>query len=152
MTDLFSAIPKKQKPPKQGYIFTDGGSRGNPGVSGAGAVIYNADKQIIGQYGWYTGHNTNNFAEYTGMIEGLRQAENIGITDLTVFLDSKLAIEQMNGNWKVKHPNIKPLFEKAKAIAERFQQIKFVHVPREKNKVADQLANRAMDRQANFEL
>ncbi|PID70269.1 hypothetical protein CSB37_02690 [bacterium DOLZORAL124_38_8] len=150
--NLFANIDDrfKEKPKKTGFLCADGGSRGNPGVSGAGAVIYNQDKEILWQGGKYTGINTNNFAEYHGLILGLQQAQKLEITHLQVFLDSKLAIEQMNGNWKVKHPQIKILFQQAKELAQNFLEISFTHIPRAKNKKADELANRAMDRQQDF--
>ncbi len=147
MTNLFSSIDPKNFPETRiGYIFADGGSRGNPGKAGAGAVLYDENKQEIDHRIIPCGIQTNNFAEYTGLIEGMKMALENGITDLEVRLDSKLAVEQMSGKWKVKNANIKPLFEKATAIAEDFQKITFIHVPREKNKRADHLSNLAMDR------
>jgi ribonuclease HI len=80
------------------------------------------------------------------MIEGMKLALEHGIRNLEVRLDSKLAVEQMSGRWKVKNVNIKPLFEQAKNIESEFQKVNYRHIPREKNKVADMLANKAMDR------
>ncbi len=134
------------KPVKQATLYADGGSRGNPGPAGAGCVLFDKQGKEFACERIWCGHQTNNFAEYTGMIEGMELALKNDVTDLLVRLDSKLAVEQMSGNWKVKNANIKPLFEKAYNLREQFQKIEFEHVPREKNQRADQLANEAMDR------
>ncbi len=134
------------KPTKKGFMMSDGGSRGNPGIAGAGAVLYGEDKKELDRDGVFCGVQTNNFAEYEGMICGLNVALRNDITDLEVFMDSKLIVEQMNGNWKVKNANIKPLFERAKNIAEGFEKISYSHIRREKNTVADAIANEVMDR------
>ena len=134
------------KPTKKGLMMSDGGSRGNPGIAGAGAVLYDMKKKEIGRSGIFCGVQTNNYAEYEGMICGLNLALKNDITDLEVYMDSKLIVEQMSGNWKVKNANIKPLFEKAKNIAEQFATVSYHHVRREKNTVADSIANEVMDR------
>lgn len=130
---------------KKAIIYADGGSRGNPGIAGAGCALFDTQGKEIACDRIPCGHQTNNFAEYTGMIRGMELALENNVTDLLVRLDSKLAIEQMSGHWKVKNANIKPLFEKAYNLKEKFNTITFEHVPREKNKRADQLANEAMD-------
>lgn len=149
MNNLFTDIDKSftDKKEKNALLMCDGGSRGNPGIAGAGFVILDEKKKEISHGGGYCGIQTNNFAEYTSLILGLEQALKLEITHLKVFMDSKLAIEQMKGNWKVKHINIKPLNEKANILADQFQEIKFQHIPREKNKLADEVANYYMDRQ-----
>ncbi len=146
--NLFSEIDKDFaiKATKKGFMMSDGGSRGNPGIAGAGAVLYGEDKTEIDRDGVFCGIQTNNFAEYEGMICGLNVALKNNITDLEVYMDSKLIVEQMNGNWKVKNANIKPLFERAKNIVEQFNKISYHHVRREKNTVADSIANEVMDR------
>jgi len=148
MNNLFSDIPESeffQKEEKKGFLFGDGGSRGNPGVAGCGGVIYDENKKILKTFKKFLGHQTNNFSEYTSLILGLKEAEILNITHLKVFMDSKLAIEQMNGNWKVKHPQIKILWQEAKTLSENFKEISFTHVRREKNTLADKMANEAMD-------
>lgn len=146
MNNLFSNIKSKDKiPRKKGFIFTDGGSRGNPGIAGCGAVLYDENKKELATDKKFCGTQTNNFAEYQGLILGLELALENKATDLIVFMDSKLIVEQMNGNFKVKNFGLKPLFEQAKNLSENFAKISFHHVPREKNKMADQLANQAMD-------
>lgn len=126
-------------------MYCDGGSRGNPGTAGGGAVLYDEKKKELGRKGVFCGRATNNVAEYSSLICGMELALENGITDLKVYMDSKLAIEQMKGNWKVKNVGLKPLFEKAKTLSEQFQKISFMHIPREKNSVADQIANKVMD-------
>ncbi len=144
MNDLFSDL-NSDKPVKSATLFCDGGSRGNPGPAGCGGALFDANKKEIGAYYEFLGHQTNNFAEYTGLILGLKKALELDITHLKVCMDSKLAIEQMGGNWKVKHPDIKKLWEQAKLLCEDFIEVTYAHVPREKNKRADALANKAMD-------
>ena len=130
---------------KHATLFCDGGSRGNPGIAGAGAVIFDKDKKEIARRGTFCGRTTNNVAEYTGLIIGMELALEKDITHLEAKLDSKLVVEQMCGRWKVKHPGIRPLFEKAKALAENFTKVSFQHIPRAKNFVADAIANKAMN-------
>ncbi len=148
MNDLFSTIPRKTQSSaiKKATLYADGGSRGNPGIAGAGCVLFDTQGKEFAYDRIWCGHQTNNFAEYTGMIRGMELALENKVTDLLVRLDSKLAVEQMSGNWKVKNINIKPLFKKASLLREKFNNIVFEHIPREKNKRADQLANEAMDR------
>ncbi|MBX9765286.1 ribonuclease HI family protein [Patescibacteria group bacterium] len=133
-------------------IFTDGGSRGNPGPAGAGAVIYKGEKEI-GHVSKYLGIQTNNFAEYEALILALETTHKllgspVG-ADVTVKMDSELIVRQMKGEYKVKNPALKEKHERVRLlIMEAFPKIKFQHVPREQNKVADQYANDAMDRSA----
>lgn len=134
-------------------IFTDGGSRGNPGPAGSGAVIYQ-DNAEIGHVSKYLGIQTNNFAEYEALILALEATHKLlgsPVSEpVTVKMDSELIVKQMKGEYKVKHPELKKKHEKVRLlIMEAFPKIKFVHVPREENKVADQYANDAMDRGEN---
>ena len=131
---------------KKGLLYCDGGSRGNPGPSAAGWVLYDDAGKTIEKGGLYTGEQTNNFAEYTSLLEGMKLALKHDVTELWVRMDSKLAVEQMQGNWKVKHVNLKPLFEKSKAVEEEFEKVHFSHVRREKNTVADAMVNEVLDR------
>lgn len=126
-------------------IEADGGSRGNPGPSAYGAVLKNADTgEVIAEDGTTIGETTNNVAEYSGLIAGLRMAEEFAPgADIEVRMDSKLVVEQMSGNWKVKHPSMRPLAVEANRLAP-FGTV-YVWVPREKNKHADRLANEALD-------
>lgn len=147
MNDLFTQIKTTgARQAKKGILYCDGGSRGNPGKSAGGAVLYDEKKKEIGRQGTYYGIQTNNFAEYSGLIDGMNLALKKDITELSVYLDSNLIVEQMNGNWKVKNANIKPLFEKAKYLEEQFQFVKFQHVFRHKNKIADSIVNEVLDK------
>jgi ribonuclease HI len=125
-------------------IYADGGSRGNPGPAGAGAVIVCGD-EVLASVSEYLGHATNNVAEYTGLVRGLEKAKALGINRVEVLMDSELVVKQMNGQYKVKHPGLIPLFEKARQLASSFGEFKIRHIRREYNKKADALANRAMD-------
>lgn len=145
--DLFTSVEKtNDKPAKKGILYSDGGSRGNPGRSAGGAVLYDENKKELDRQGTYYGIQTNNYAEYKGLIDGLNLAIKHDITDLDIYLDSNLIVEQMNGNWKIKNMNIKPLWEKAKSLCESFQSVSFTHVLRHKNKVADSIVNQVLDK------
>lgn len=127
-------------------VFIDGGSRGNPGFSGGGYVVLQNGK-ILDKGSEYFGEKTNNQAEYLALRMALRNIyEKFKDADIHCFMDSMLVVEQMNGNFKVKSPNIKQLFEEVRRIADQFKHFSISHVPREQNTMADKLANEAMDR------
>tara|TARA_B100000795_G_scaffold173750_1_gene131072 strand:+ start:8679 stop:9080 length:402 start_codon:yes stop_codon:yes gene_type:complete len=128
-------------------MYFDGASRGNPGPSSFGGVIYDEDKHEMINYKKKIGVETNNFAEYSGLLAGLKVCIQYNIRKINVFGDSKLAVEQVNGNWKVKSENIKPLYEEIISLVtrENFDKITFQHVKRNLNKRADELANLALD-------
>jgi len=145
MNNLLDGVDDENK--KIGFLLCDGGSRGNPGIAGSGFVIFAEDKKELDSGGEFCGSDkTNNYAEYRSLILGLRSAKKLGITHLKVFMGSKLVIEQMSGCWKVKHEGIKVLFAEAKKVAEGFAMLKFQHIPREKNKIADAIANEFVDK------
>ena len=130
-------------------IYTDGGSRNNPGPAGIGAVIYhNAEKKA--EISEFLGKQTNNWAEYEGVVHALAKAKELCLETLSteVRMDSKLVVEQIARNWKIKEPTLKPQAEKVWKLMESFPNIRFVHIPRENNAEADALANAAMDRGA----
>ncbi|CAM9385922.1 unnamed protein product [Scytosiphon promiscuus] len=132
----------------------DGGSRGNPGPSGAGAVLYRVDGsgsrvEVWNGSVWVGQRRTNNEAEYSGLIEGLKAAEKLGIKKLAVEGDSKLVIQQMLGKYKVSSPKMVPLFKQAKVISRAFDQLDMEHIERARNGRADTLANIAMDTKAS---
>lgn len=129
-------------------VYADGGSRGNPGPSAGAAVLFGENGEELGRVGRHLGVTTNNVAEYTGLILGLTIAREKGATHVEVRMDSLLVIEQMRGNYRVKHPNLQPLYARAARIAGEFDSVKWVHVPREKNKEADALVNDYLDRGA----
>lgn len=123
----------------------DGGSRGNPGPAGYGVVITTADGQSAGSLHGSVGIQTNNFAEYSGLIAALRDAHARGETHVKVYADSQLLVRQMQGRYTVKSPNLLPLYEEARRLAAKFTSFAMEHVYREKNREADRLANLAMD-------
>ena len=132
--------------PTLDYVLRfDGCSRGNPGLSGCGAVIYHNNDEIWAGH-FYVGVNTtNNHAEYAGLILGLQKALEMNIDVLTVEGDSMLVIQQMNKIYKCKSPNLFELYEKANELAAKFKIIYFNHIYRNLNKRADQLSNIAVD-------
>ena len=129
--------------------FSDGGARGNPGPAGIGAVLFNEKNEIVEELSRYLGETTNNQAEYRALIMALEKAQALGATELECYLDSELVVKQLNREYKVKNKDLAPLFLKIHNISLGFKKITFTHVPREKNSIADGLANQAMDRMSN---
>jgi ribonuclease H / adenosylcobalamin/alpha-ribazole phosphatase len=131
--------------PRRVIVEADGGSRGNPGPAGFGALVRDADTgEVIADVAQYIGTASNNVAEYSGLVAGLElYQEHAPDAELEVRMDSKLVIEQMSGNWKIKHANLRPLALKAQRLAPPMTQ--WTWVPREQNTDADRLANLAMD-------
>jgi probable phosphoglycerate mutase len=135
-------------------VEADGGSRGNPGPAGYGALVRDADTGVVlAERSESLGVATNNVAEYNGLIAGLRAAAEIAPgaaaeAEVEVRMDSRLVVEQMSGRWKIKHPDMKPLAARATEAARPFARVSYTWVPRERNKDADRLANEAMDRAA----
>ncbi|WP_267244272.1 reverse transcriptase-like protein, partial [Streptomyces sp. PR69] len=127
-------------------VEADGGSRGNPGPAGYGAVVRDAATgETLAERAEYIGVATNNVAEYKGLIAGLTAARELAAdATVRVRMDSKLVVEQMSGRWKIKHPDMKPLAAEAGRIFPA-SQVTYEWIPREKNKHADRLANEAMD-------
>lgn len=131
--------------PETDFIMCfDGCSKGNPGLSGAGAVIYSMNEEIWSGTLFVGEKATNNQAEYTGLIYGLQQAIDMNIKTLTVKGDSQLVINQMNSNYKCNSENLFSLYEKAKELEKQFEKIYFIHILRNLNKRADHLSNEAL--------
>jgi ribonuclease H / adenosylcobalamin/alpha-ribazole phosphatase len=127
-------------------VEADGGSRGNPGPAGYGAVVWSAAHDaVLAERKEAIGTATNNVAEYRGLIAGLEAAADVGATEVAVSMDSKLVIEQMTGRWRVKHPDMIPLQERARALAAAFDRIDYAWIPRDQNSHADRLVNAALD-------
>ena len=129
-------------------IYTDGGARGNPGKAGAGAVIIDGKKTH--ELKKYLGERqTNNWAEYEAVAIALEEAKRLGLTDRTleIRMDSKLVVEQVSGNWKIKEPTLRPQVAKVRALLREFAGHRFVYVPRAQNAEADRLVNEAIDEQ-----
>lgn len=125
--------------------FIDGAARGNPGPAGYGAYLKTSSGEIIEVCG-YLGKTTNNVAEYSGLLEALAVAQQEGATELEIVSDSELLVKQMLGVYKVRHPNLVPLYERAKVMARKFARFSIRHTLRAGNKDADRLANLAVDR------
>ena len=123
----------------------DGGARGNPGPAGYGVVIRDADGNMLDELHGALGVATNNVAEYNGLLAALRWAKEHGHTAMHVKADSLLLVEQMRGNYKVKHPGLQPLHARARLLAHEIGRVTFEHVRREFNKDADRLSNLGMD-------
>jgi formyltetrahydrofolate-dependent phosphoribosylglycinamide formyltransferase len=123
----------------------DGGSRGNPGPAAAGFTLKDSVGTQLQAKGFFLGQATNNVAEYTSLVKALEAATQIGVEQLTVFSDSELLVRQINGQYKVKSEQIRPLFQQAINLLGRFAKWKVKHIPREKNKEADKLVNQALD-------
>ena len=130
-------------------VEADGGSRGNPGPSGYGALVRDAETgEILRETAGGIGIASNNVAEYRGLIAGLQEAVDMGATDVEVRMDSKLVVMQMSNAWKVKHPDMIQLAKEAAGILRQIPRTTFTHIPRAQNFEADRLANEAMDDQA----
>ncbi|MEV6073092.1 bifunctional RNase H/acid phosphatase [Nocardia sp. NPDC052001] len=127
-------------------VEADGGSRGNPGPAGYGAVVWDAGREaVLAERKEFLGVATNNVAEYRGLIAGLEAAAELGAREVSVRMDSKLVVEQMAGRWKVKHEAMIPLADRARRLVAGFDRVSFEWIPRKENSHADQLANEAMD-------
>ena len=141
--NLFSA-PKSA--PAAYTAHVDGGARGNPGPAGYGVAIKDASGRPVAELSEYLGHRTNNYAEYRGLLAALRYAAENQIKAIKVISDSELMVRQMNGVYKVRSPELRPLYEEAKRLSRQLKWFRIEHVRREQNAEADRLANEAMDR------
>ncbi len=130
-------------------IFTDGASRGNPGPASYGFVIMNEKKEVIEEVGKGIGITTNNVAEYMAVVESLTRVKQLYADKLPVeinyFADSKLVVEQLSGRFKIKSPHLKVLIEQIRQLQQEVGKVTFTHVFREQNKLADRMANLALD-------
>lgn len=126
-------------------LYSDGAARGNPGPAGAGAILVEPSGQVVDKLGKFLGHQTNNFAEYTGLLMGLKRAKELGVREVEVFADSELMIRQLGGRYQVRSPSLRPLYEETLQLLNAFERVKLVHVPREMNRAADEMSNRAID-------
>lgn len=129
-------------------IYIDGASRGNPGESGIGILIID-EKGLTSEIKNYIGIGTNNQAEYKALIKALETAKELKKDKLKIFTDSLLVANQINGKWKVKHLEIKTLFQKAKELTQSFSDFQITHILRENNQEADRLANEAINEYSN---
>jgi ribonuclease HI len=129
----------------KGTLFTDAGARGNPGPAGIGAVLKDESGEVIGEIAQAIGVTTNNVAEYKALIAGLELARERGVTDIEVYMDSKLVVFQVKGEWKIKNNALRPLAVKARNLIDGFDRWSLSHVGRADNADADKLANQGMD-------
>ena len=145
-TLLWPADPPVQAPLSTITAFCDGGARGNPGPSGFGVYIEDERGQKLAELSEFLGIRTNNFAEYSGLLAALEFALRYDHPRLRVISDSELMVKQIKGQYKVKSPDLRPLYEEAKRRIEGLDFFHIQHVLRNKNREADRLANEAMDR------
>lgn len=137
---------------KKIIIYTDGGSRGNPGPAGIGAVLLSEGGEVLKEISEYIGERTNNFAEYEALLFALRAAQKIAekehtLVGLMIRMDSELVVKQLKGEYKVKDATLREKHTEAKKLFECFAEVHVSHVYREQNKHADRLVNQALDAQ-----
>jgi ribonuclease HI len=146
MTQSSRGASPADSPPEHLVAHVDGGARGNPGPAGYGVVIEDHRGKPIAEFSRYLGHRTNNFAEYSGLIAALNYALENKYSALRVLSDSELIVRQMVGVYKVRSPELRPLYEEARRLSRQLKWFRIEHVRREHNAQADRLANEAMDR------
>ncbi len=135
---------------EQGFwrLYCDGASRGNPGPAGAGAVLYDPRGELASQASEYLGEATNNVAEYRALLLGLKLARDLKVPRLRILADSQLLVRQLTGRYRVKSPHLLPLWQQAIKELQNFEACGIAQVPREGNREADALANRAIDHES----
>jgi ribonuclease HI len=126
-------------------LFTDGGARGNPGPAAYGFVLETEDGTVLAAEGGAIGVATNNVAEYSGLVAGLRKALELHVPDVEVVSDSELLVKQMRGEYRVKNEALRALFVEASTLARDLQSVEYRHVKRAHNELADRLVNEALD-------
>lgn len=126
-------------------MYSDGGSRGNPGEAGIGVYIEDENGEVLRELSQFIGIQTNNIAEYKALGRGLEAALDMGITEISCLLDSELVVKQIKGEYKVKNEGIIPMYNMIMPLIKKFQRFEIQHIRREHNKRADALANKAMD-------
>ena len=137
--------------PKKVFIYTDGASRGNPGPCALGVQVFDSKQTLIYEEASYLENkNTNNFAEYQAVIKALSLCKKHNVQELHLFSDSQFLIYQLQRKYKVKSANIKPLFNQCQELLKHIPEPHFKHIPREQNKGADALANKALDEKESF--
>lgn len=132
---------------KKAIVYSDGGSRGNPGPSATGYVVMNAYGQVLREGGEYIGITTNNQAEYQAVLQGLQKAYDLGARNIEFRIDSQLVVNQMNGTHSVKDNQLFVVYKAIKRLVDRCERVHFVHIGREYNRLADGIVNRLLDEQ-----
>lgn len=144
------AYVKTKRPSEVGLVaaklYTDGGSRSNPGQSAGAYIICTMDNSVVKKSGFYLGLKTNNQAEYQALLKGLQRSVELEIRKLNVFMDSELIVKQLKGLYKVKNKDLKPLYLQVKELINGFEEISFAHIPRLMNIEADREVNRILDK------
>ncbi len=146
--EALSQVPTKNESEKRKgeySVYTDGGARGNPGIAGCGGVIFNEKESKVAEFKHFISHATNNEAEYTALLLGVEEVLTYAPEKVVFYLDSELIVKQMKGEYKVKKTELKKIYLKVKKLLKEIPEISFVHIPRERNQLADKLANEAMD-------
>ena len=146
-TKLEKVADKNTTPTTEVKLYTDGGSRGNPGPGASGFGVLDMDDKVLVKRGIYLGTTTNNQAEYRALKFGLEEALKLGARNVDVYMDSQLIVNQMLGLYKVKHQDLLPIHEAVKALLLKFKHVSFTHIPRELNKLADSMVNDALDKE-----
>lgn len=148
MTDSLFSSPEPTPPAAEGWFTAhcDGGSRGNPGPAGYGAVVEDPTGQVVVRLSQFLGRQTNNFAEYKGLLAVLTWALEHGVRQLRLVSDSELMVKQLKGQYKVSSPTLRPLWEEARRLLRELERFEIRHTLRGGNQEADRLANEAMDR------
>src|SRR5262245_32314865 len=140
-----SPIGRYSPPPVKARLWTDGGARGNPGPAAYAYVLETDDGTVLDARGEAIGRATNNVAEYSALVAGLRRAAELGVTELDVRSDSELMVKQMRGEYRVKKKELQDLFLDASRAAREIGGVTYTHVRREHNELADRLVNEALD-------
>jgi ribonuclease HI/pterin-4a-carbinolamine dehydratase len=144
--DLFDKKQEKNNFKLQkAKLYTDGGSRGNPGPSALGYAIFSHDDKVIEKNSRYLGVATNNQAEYQALKEGLEASLILGVNEVDVYMDSLLVVNQLKGLYKVKNVDLKPVNQSVKRILKEFGSYTLNHIPREQNSIADAMVNECLD-------
>lgn len=143
---LFATDEPKTAAKTELVAFVDGGARGNPGPAGFGVHIEDASGQTVAEFGEFLGHATNNVAEYSGLLAALDYAIRHGHHSVQVVSDSELLVKQLRGEYKVKSPDLRPLYDRARKMIAGLKHFEVRHVLRAQNRHADRLANEAMDK------
>ena len=144
-----ASLPSSKKEPPGLSIYADGASRGNPGDAAVGVVITDSRGRTLVEIKRFLGTATNNVAEYQAVILGLKKALELGAKTVSVYLDSELVVRQLQGEYRVLDANLKVLHQRVKEILNQFSQYSILHIPREENRRADQLANEAINQRNN---
>jgi ribonuclease HI len=147
---LFGETRQPQAPSSDALVANiDGGARGNPGPAAYGVVVRNSKGEVLAELSDYLGLQTNNYAEYSGLLAALEYAVQQKLTSLKIFSDSELLVRQMQGRYKVNNPTLQELFARAKSLAAKLKYFSIEHVLRERNKEADRLVNKVLDERAS---